>query len=347
MRTYSLADLVARFGGDVVGDADVRVSGIGSLAQADETQISFLSNAKLRDQLATSQARAFIVGRAVVGQVEKPHIVCDNPYAYFAHVSGLFNPPPAVEPGIHPMASVHPSAVIGQNPSIAPGAVIEQNVRIGNNCVIGAGTVIGQGSEIGDDFRAWSNVTVYHHCQIGDRVILHAGAVIGSDGFGLANEQGRWIKIPQIGRVVLGHDVEIGANTTVDRGALDDTVIHDGVKLDNLIQVAHNVHIGAHTAIAACTGIAGSAHIGAHCTIGGAAMIFGHIDIADHVNISTNTLITKSLPHPGTYTSALPFSEHSEWLKNAVQMRHLDKMAKRLKELEKKLEQMEKANGNQ
>jgi UDP-3-O-[3-hydroxymyristoyl] glucosamine N-acyltransferase len=166
--------------------------------------------------------------------------------------------------------------------------------------------------------------------------------VIGSDGFGLAPEAGRWIKIPQIGRVLIGDEVEIGANTTVDRGALDDTVIETGVKLDNQIQVAHNVRIGAHTAIAACTGIAGSARIGAHCTIGGAAMIFGHIEIADHVNISTNTLITKSLTQPGTYTSALPFSEHSVWLKNAVQMRHLDSMAKRLRALEKKLEDGEK-----
>jgi UDP-3-O-[3-hydroxymyristoyl] glucosamine N-acyltransferase len=168
--------------------------------------------------------------------------------------------------------------------------------------------------------------------------------VIGADGFGLAPEAGRWLKIPQIGRVVIGNDVEVGANTTIDRGALDDTVIHDGVKLDNQIQVAHNVHIGEHTAIAACTGIAGSAHIGAHCTIGGAAMIFGHIEIADKVNISTNTLITKSLPRAGTYTSALPFSEHSEWLKNAVQMRHLDSMAKRLRALEQQLASMEKKN---
>lgn len=346
MQTYSLAELVERFGGRIEGDATVRVTGIGSLSRADETQISFLSSPKFREQLASSRARAFILGPGVAGQDGKPHIVCDNPYAYFAHVSGLFNPPPAAEPGIHPAATVHPTAVIGAGCSLAAGVVIERDVRLGEDCVIGPGVVIGQGTVVGRQARFYGNVTVYHQCVIGDRVILHAGAVIGADGFGLANEQGRWVKIPQVGRVVLGNDVEVGANTTIDRGALDDTVIHDGVKLDNQIQVAHNVHIGEHTAIAACTGIAGSAQIGAYCTIGGAAMIFGHIEIADRVNISTNTLITKSLPHAGTYTSALPFSEHSEWLKNAVQMRHLDSMAKRIKALEKKLKRLEKTNGN-
>ena len=346
MQTYSLAELVERFGGRVEGDATVRVSGIGSLARADENQISFLSSAKFRDQLAGSRAKAFILGAGVVGPDGRPFIVCDNPYAYFAHVSGLFNPPPAAEPGIHPAAVVHPTAVVGAGCSLAAGVVVERDAHIGDHCVIGPGTVIGQSAVIGNHARLYANVTVYHHCVIGERVILHAGAVIGADGFGLANEQGRWIKIPQVGRVVIGNDVEVGANTTIDRGALDDTIIHDGVKLDNQIQVAHNVEIGEHTAIAACAGIAGSARIGAYCTIGGAAMIFGHIEIADHVNISTNTLITKSLPHAGTYTSALPFSEHSEWLKNAVQMRHLDSLVRRIKALEKKLETLERTNGN-
>jgi UDP-3-O-[3-hydroxymyristoyl] glucosamine N-acyltransferase len=283
-----------------------------------------------------------IVGRDLGDQFECPRIVADNPYAYFARVSGLFNPPPAAEPGVHASAVVHPGATLAPGVSVGANAVIERGVLIGANSVIGAGCVIGPDAHIGADCLLYANVTVYHACEIGERVILHSGCVIGADGFGLAPDQGKWLKIPQIGRVVIENDVEIGANTTIDRGALDDTVIETGVKLDNQIQVAHNVHIGAHTAIAACTGIAGSARIGAHCTIGGAAMIFGHIEIADHVNISTNTLITKSLPKPGTYTSALPFSEHSEWLKNAVQMRHLDSLAKRLRALEKKLEDGEK-----
>ena len=339
---YSLAELVQRFGGEVRGDAQVRVSQIASLSSAQPHHISFLSNPKYRSQVAQSAAGALIVGRDMGDQFERPRIVADNPYAYFARVSGLFNPPPAAESGVHTSAVVHPSATLAAGVSVGANAVIERGVVIGANSVIGAGCVIGPDAHIGADCLLYANVTVYHACEIGERVILHSGCVIGADGFGLAPDQGKWLKIPQIGRVVIENDVEIGANTTIDRGVLDDTVIETGVKLDNQIQVAHNVRIGAHTAIAACTGIAGSAKIGAHCTIGGAAMIFGHIEIADHVNISTNTLITKSLPKPGTYTSALPFSEHSEWLKNAVQMRHLDSLAKRLRALEQKLEDGEK-----
>lgn len=339
---YTLAELVARFGGEVHGNALTTVSQIASLTHATGQQLAFLANPKYREQLAHSQAGALIVGPDMVQASDKPRIVTPHPYTYFAKVSTLFNPPDRGEPGIHPAAVIHPSARLGADVRIGANAVIERDVSIGERSVVGAGSVIGAGTVIGDDALIYANVTVYHRCLVGDRVILHAGCVIGADGFGLAPDGGRWLKIPQIGRVVIGHDVEIGANTTVDRGALDDTIIHDGVKLDNQIQVAHNVHIGEHTAIAACTGIAGSAHIGAHCTIGGAAMIFGHIEIAEGVNISTNTLITKSLSKPGTYTSALPFSEHGEWLKNAVQMRHLDTMAKRLRALEKQLEALEK-----
>ncbi len=240
-----------------------------------------------------------------------------------------------------------PQAVRGADVRVGANAVVERDAVIGAGTVIGAGSVIGAGAVIGEQGLMYAHVTVYHGCVIGDRVILHSGCVIGSDGFGLAKEGERWLKIPQIGRVVIGDDVEIGANTTVDRGALDDTVIEDGVKLDNLIQIAHNVRIGAHTAIAACAGIAGSARIGRQCTIGGAAMIFGHIEIADHVNISTNTLITKSLPQAGTYTSTPPFAEHGEWLRNFVHIRHLDSMAKRLRALEKKIDVLENDNGNQ
>lgn len=339
---YTLAELVAQFGGEVRGDALTAVSQVASLAHATQHQLAFLANLKYRDQLASSQAGALIVGEDMAEASAKPRIVTKNPYTYFAKVSTLFNPPIRGEAGVHPSAVIHPEAVIGEGAEIAANAVVERGAVIGSRSVIGAGSVIGAETIIGCDALIYANVTVYHRCVIGERVILHSGCVIGADGFGLAPDAGRWLKIPQIGRVVIGDDVEIGANTTVDRGALDDTIIYDGVKLDNQIQVAHNVHIGEHTAIAACTGIAGSAHIGAHCTIGGAAMIFGHIEIADRVNISTNTLITKSLPKPGTYTSALPFSEHGEWLKNAVQMRHLDSMAKRLRAMEKQLEALEK-----
>lgn len=342
--SYSLKELTDRLGGDVQGDASVSVTQVASLAQAQSQHIAFLANPKYREQLASSHAGAFILARSMADTTDKPCILADNPYTYFAKVSTLFNPPMRGELGIHERAVIHPSAVIGTGVSIAANVVIERDAVVGEGSSIAAGTVIGEGVRIGTNALIYANVTIYPLCVIGNNVILHGGCVIGADGFGLAPEAGRWLKIPQIGRVVIGNDVEVGANTTIDRGALDDTVIHDGVKLDNQIQVAHNVHIGEHTAIAACTGIAGSAHIGAHCTIGGAAMIFGHIEIADKVNISTNTLITKSLPKAGTYTSALPFSEHSEWLKNAVQMRHLDSMAKRLRALEQQLASLEKKN---
>ena len=340
--SYTLAEIVGRLGGEVLGDAQTSVSQIATLSSARAHQISFLANLKYRGQLAESAAGAFILGRNAADASAKPRIVADNPYTYFARVSALFNPPPVAVPGVHPSAVVHRAAHIADDACIGANAVVEQGAQIGAGSIIGAGSVVGADCVIGNGCLLYANVSVYHGCMIGDRVILHSGCVIGSDGFGLAPDDGRWLKIPQIGRVIIGNDVEIGANTTVDRGALDDTVIEEGVKLDNQVQVAHNVRIGAHTAIAACTGIAGSAKIGAHCTIGGAAMIFGHIEIAAGVNISTNTLITKSLTQPGTYTSALPFSEHSEWLKNAVQMRHLDSMAKRIRALEKKLGELEK-----
>lgn len=340
--SYTLAEIAERLGGEVHGDACTRVSQVATLSSAQPHQISFLANLKYRSQLAVSDAGAFIMGHDAAQASSKPRIIADNPYTYFARVSALFNPPNTAVPGVHSSAVVHPEACIADDASIGANAVVEQGARIGAGSIIGAGSVVGRDSIIGRACLLYANVTVYHGSVIGDRVILHSGCVIGSDGFGLAPDDGHWLKIPQIGRVVIGNDVEIGANTTVDRGALDDTVIEEGVKLDNQIQIAHNVRIGAHTAIAACTGIAGSAKIGAHCTIGGAAMIFGHIEIADRVNVSTNTLITKSLTQAGTYTSALPFSEHSEWLKNAVQMRHLDSMAKRIRALEKKLVELEK-----
>ena len=342
--SYSLKDLTERLGGDVQGDASISVTQVASLTHAQPHQIAFLADLKYKEQLTHSAAAAFILARNMGHITTKPCILVDNAYTYFAKVSSLFNPPVRTDAGIHPRAVIHPDAVIGAGACIAANVVIERDAVIGAFSSIAAGTVIGAGVQIGENALIYAHVTIYPLCVIGDNVILHAGCVIGADGFGLAPDAGRWIKIPQIGRVVIGNDVEVGANTTIDRGALNDTVIHDGVKLDNQIQVAHNVHIGEHTAIAACTGIAGSAHIGAHCTIGGAAMIFGHIEIADKVNISTNTLITKSLPKAGTYTSALPFSEHSIWLKNAVHMRHLDSMATRLRTLEQQLASMEKKN---
>lgn len=338
---YSLSEIVTRFGGELLDDNGVTISGVAPVERAGSQEIAFVSQAKYLREIAASQAGALILPPEGRDSSQRPRIVTPNPYLYFARVSALLNPPPRPAPGIHPAASVHPGARVAASATVCAGAVLGEGASVGERSVIGPNCVIGEFVTLGDDCLLHANATIYHHCVLGSRVILHSGCVIGSDGFGLANDQGRWVKIPQVGRVVIGDDVEVGACTTIDRGALDDTVIEEGVKLDNLIQVAHNVRIGAHTAIAACTGIAGSAKIGKYCMIGGAAMIHGHIEIADGVRISTNTLITKSLTRPGTYTSALPFAEHGEWLRNAVHLRNLDKLAGRIKELEKRISELE------
>lgn len=338
---YSLSEIVSRFGGELLDDNGVAVSAVAPLGRAGAHEIAFVSQPKYLRDVEVSQAGALILPPEGRGSSGRPRIVTPNPYLYFARVSALLNPAPQPAPGIHPAASVHPGARVAASAAVAAGAIIGEGAVIGERSIVGPNCVVGAHVTLGDDCLLHANVTIYHHCALGSRVILHSGCVVGSDGFGLANEQGRWVKIPQVGRVLIGDDVEVGACTTIDRGALDDTVIEEGVKLDNLIQVAHNVRIGAHTAIAACTGIAGSAKIGRHCMIGGAAMIHGHIEIADQVRISTNTLITKSLTKPGTYTSALPFSEHGEWLRNAAHLRKLDKLAGRIKELEKRISELE------
>jgi len=342
----SLAELVVRFGGELVGDGARTIRQVAPLHRASSDEIGFVAQSKYLTQLASTGAGAVILPVDARDATDLPRILTPNPYLYFARVSALLNPPLRPPVGIHPEATVAPDADIAADASIAAGAVVGNGARIGARTVVGANCVVGDQTRIGADCLLHANVTVYHRCEVGDRAILHAGCVIGADGFGFAPSEGGWEKIPQIGRVLIGNDVEVGACTTIDRGALDDTVIEEGVKLDNLIQVAHNVQIGAHTAIAACTGIAGSTKIGRNCIISGAAMIFGHIEIADGTRISTNTLITKSLPKAGTYTSALPFSEHEVWQKNAVHMRNLDKLVNRIKHLEKRLNELEAGNGS-
>lgn len=339
--SYSLSEIVRRFGGELLDDNGVTVNGVAPIDRAGPQEIAFVSQAKYLRDAAASKAGALILPPDGRDSTRHPRIITSNPYLYFARVSSLLNPAPQPLPGIHPAASVHADAAVAASATIGAGAVVGAGARIGERSIVGPNCVIGERVELGDDCLLHANVTIYHDCALGSRVILHSGCVVGSDGFGLANDQGRWVKIPQVGRVIIGDDVEVGACTTIDRGALDDTVVEEGVKLDNLIQVAHNVRIGAHTAIAACTGIAGSAKIGKYCMIGGAAMIHGHIEIADKVRISTNTLITRSLTRPGTYTSALPFSEHGEWLRNAAHLRNLDKLVGRIKELEKRISELE------
>ena len=343
-----LKDLVERLGGQLVGNEAIEVVGIAPLDNASESHITFLSNPKFRKQAAQTRAVALILSpadhEAIGTDFQGACIVTANPYAYFARAAQYFaslNAIP-VPVGIHPSAVVDASAQVAPDASIGPLAVIEAGAEIGAGAVIGAHSFIGRGAKIGSGTQFHARVTFHAGCVIGARGIIHSGAVIGGDGFGFANEGGAWIKIPQTGRVVIGDDVDIGANTTVDRGALADTVIGNGVKLDNLIQIAHNCEIGDHTAMAGCVGIAGSVKIGKHCTISGAAMINGHITIADRVHISGGTLVSRSIPEQGHYTAVFPMAKHPDWEKTAVIVRNLPAMREKIRELEKIIKTLSK-----
>ena len=336
-----LGDIVARFGGELLGSPETEVTRIVPLERAGSGDLAFVSSAKQARRLETTAAGALILGLELRDATSRPRIVCANPYAYFARLSGVLHPAPAHEAGVHPAAVVAAGAEVDPSASVAAGAWIGAGARIGARSVIEPGARVGESARLGDDCHLHPNAVVYHGCVLGNRVGLHGGAVIGADGFGLALDEGRWVKIPQVGRAVLGDDVEIGANSTVDRGTLDDTVIEDGVKIDNQVQIGHNCRIGAHTAIAACVGIAGSTQIGRHCRIGGAAMIQGHIEICDDVTISAATAIMKSIRRPGTYTSIYPFQEHREWIRNAAHLRHMDGLVEKIRALEKRLQELE------
>jgi len=313
----TLGEIVQRLGGRVAGNADTLVHQVASLERADARHISFFTGSRYRSKLAATRAGAVVLGAEAESESTLPRIVAENPYAYFARVSQLFNPLVLQAPGIH------------------PSAVIAQSAKLGERVSIGAGCVVGEGVVLGEDSTLYPRVVVYPGSIIGARAIVHAGAVIGADGFGIAEDEGRWIKIPQIGAVRIGDDVEIGANTTIDRGALDDTLIEDGVKIDNQVQVGHNCSIGAHTAMAGCTGVAGSTRIGRHCAIGAAAQILGHLEIADHVQISSCTTISRSIHKPGTYTGLYPSSDNASWARYTAWVRHLDRLADRVRTLEK------------
>ena len=339
----TLGEIARQLGGDLIGSADVQIARVAPLDTADHEAISFLTGgARYRHLLETTQAAAVIVGPDDRDATERPRIVAKNPYAFLARVSGLLNPPSRPAPGIHPQAAVHPDARVAASASVGPCAVIEAGATVGDNAVIGPGAVIGARVSIGDDTVLYARAVVYHDCVVGRRCVLHSGVVIGADGFGIAEDAGRWIKVPQVGRVVMGDDVEIGANTTIDRGALDDTVIEDGVKMDNLVQIGHNVTIGAHTAIAGCAGVAGSTKIGRHCRVGGAAMIHGHIEICDGAIVAGGTVIRKNITEPILYTGTFPGLPHQKWMKNLAHFNRLDKMADALRELKARVEAMEK-----
>ncbi len=337
LKHYSLNDIAKALGGDLIGDGSTLIHRVASLAHAKPGDISFVSDSKYKKGIADSKASAFILKKSDSDLTAAPKIIVDNPYAYFAKVSAFLNPDAIAPVGIAGTAVVAASARIPASCSIGELAVIGDNVTLGEHVVVGHGCVIENDVSIDSNTRLEANVTIKHHCEIGKACHIFSGAVIGSDGFGYAQEKGRWIKIPQVGRVIIHDHVDIGANTTIDRGALDDTIVEEGVKLDNLIQIGHNCIIGAHTVIAGCVGIAGSARIGKYCKIGGAAMVLGHLEIADDVTISPGSMITRSLTASDTYTALMPFQTHKDWLNTAAKIRHLDDFVDRIKQLEKEI----------
>ncbi|MET3106673.1 UDP-3-O-[3-hydroxymyristoyl] glucosamine N-acyltransferase [Oxalobacteraceae bacterium GrIS 2.11] len=347
MNGTRLSDLVERLGGQLIGNADLEVTGIAPLEHANANSITFLSNPKLRKKACETQAAAIIIKNSDVEFIKQSSfqgtlIVVDNPYAFFAKSAQWFAEQNRKRPsaGVHLSAVVDPSAQIAASAVIGPFVCIEADVVVEENVQIDAGSFIGYASKIGADSHIHANVTVHHDCRIGKRAIFYSGAVIGSDGFGFANESGRWIKIPQTGGVLIGDDVEVGANTCIDRGALTDTIIEEGVKLDNQIQIGHNCHIGAHTAMAGCVGVAGSAVIGRYCTFGGAAMILGHLTIADNVHVSSGSLVSRSIAEPGQYTGFYPLAKNADWEKSAAIVRNLDGMRDKLRALEKTVQRL-------
>lgn len=340
MAEISLGDLARRFGGEVRGDAGCIVRRVASLESAEPGDIAFLSSAQYRRHLGSTRASAVILQRSMLDECPTHALITEQPYLFYARVAALLHAPVSSPPGIDSAAHIGAGCVFGADVSIGPCAVLGQGVILGARVNIAPGCVIGDGVEIGDDSSIAANVTIHHGTRIGRRVLIHSGAVIGGDGFGFANDRGVWVKIPQLGGVRIGDDVEIGSNTTVDRGALDDTVIDEGVKLDNQVQIAHNVRIGAHTAIAGCTGVAGSTTIGRHCAIGGGAGISGHLEIADGVQLTGTTFVTQSIHEKGVYSSGTPFEPVAAWRRNYVRMKQLDDMARRLHELEQAVRRM-------
>lgn len=337
--SYSLRDIAEKLGAQVHGDGNCRIDRVATLSEAGTGAISFLANRRYRPQLLATRASAVILDREFLSACPVSALVVANPYLGYARVAALLASPEPTQAGVHPTACVSGSAEVDASAWVGPKAVVEDDAVVGARTRVGPGCIVARGARVGEDCTLTANVTLCHDVRIGNRVLLHPGVVIGGDGFGIANDDGVWVKVPQLGTVVIGDDVEIGANTTIDRGALADTVLEEGVKLDNLIQIGHNVRIGAHTAIAAGVAIGGSASIGKRCTIGGAAAIAGHLEIADDVHLTATSAVPNSISQPGIYSSGMPVQENRAWRRNVARLRQLDEMAKRIKELEKRLDE--------
>lgn len=338
LSVYTLGQLAEILGATVQGNAQKEISGLGTLQDAKATDLSFLANAQYRKLLQSTNAGAVLLMPKDAQDYPHDALVIANPYLAYAQASHLFDPKPKSRPGIHPTALVAEGALVAASASIGAGVVVEDGAVIGDNTVIGAYSVIGARSVIGADGWLAPRVTLYHDVRIGNNVVIQSGAVIGGEGFGFANEKGTWHKIAQIGGVRIGNDVEIGANTTIDRGALSDTVIGNGVKLDNQIMIAHNVQIGDNTAMAGCCGISGSTKIGSNCMIAGGVGMVGHIEVCDNVFVTGMTMVTRSINEPGSYSSGTAMQPAAEWRKSAARIRQLDDMARRLQQLEKQLQ---------
>ena len=330
----TLGKIASYIGAELTGDPECEVSDVATLQSAGPGQISFLSNHKYARYLKLTRASAVIIKREYLDECPVSALVVDDPYLSYASVVSLFNPSLDIEPGIHSSAIISPSAKVDSSAAIGPYVIIEDNSVIGPGTSIDSGCVIKSGVIIGSNTRLYPNVVLCHEVSIGSRVILHPGVVIGADGFGIANDKGVWKKIPQIGTVVIQDDVEIGANTSIDRGALENTVIEEGVKIDNQVQIGHNVHIGAHTAIAGCVGIAGSATIGKHCMIGGLTAINGHLEIVDNVVITGCSAVGNSIKSPGMYSSGIPATEAKLWRRIVARIRKLDDLGRKVAKLE-------------
>jgi UDP-3-O-[3-hydroxymyristoyl] glucosamine N-acyltransferase len=332
---YTVTELAERFGLGFSGDGARVIGGVGTLAGAGPGQLSFLANSKYTAQLAATRAGVVVLREENLADCPTAALIARDPYVAYAKIAALFERLPAAPAGIHPTAVVATGAQVSASASIGPGCVIADGAVIGDGAVLGPHCLIGEDCTVGAQSRLVARVTLVTRVTLGRRVLVHPGAVIGSDGFGLAFDTDHWIKLPQLGGVRIGDDCEIGANTTIDRGALDDTVLEEDVRLDNQIQIAHNVHVGAHTAMAGCAAVAGSAKIGRWCMIGGNAGVLGHLELADRVTITAKSLVTHSIREPGEYSSGVPLQDNRQWRKNAARFKHLDEYARRVSALEK------------
>ncbi len=332
---YSVADLAKIIGAEIQGDAELKVEGVAPIATAGPGQLTYLIGGQYRQYLDETKASVVLLSSDDAPYCSSTKLVVKNPEVSFAKVAELFSTKPRQRMGVHKSAVVGVQCNIDATVSIGANCVIGDGVTIGSNSIVMPGVTIGDGVTVGENCLIYSNVTIYHQVTIGHHVVVHSGAIIGADGFGFAQEDGRWEKIPQIGSVVIEDNVDIGANTCIDRGALDDTIIRKGVKLDNLIQVGHNVEIGEHTIIAGCTAIAGSARIGKNCMIGGRCTISGHLTIADYVALSGTTTVVSSIEKAGAYSSGFAATPHRDWIKTILRLGKLNDLIKRVKNLER------------